>query len=563
MAHVEQSSAVLRVLRTSSEVARKGAARFRAIYFAGLGLILSLFTIGGTMSMGFSNIDDHERLGWVGPDGRVPTARLVDILLSTEVGYVATRCVGNAPCTRGRFRVVYYTFLIAETWLFGDSPTPYFAVRIGIFALFLAAVGWASGLALGYVAATALAIYVSSMKFWGGFWTYSLGAGEHVAILGFALVVIGAAQIVAHWYRRPSEKLNGPLGLMGLGTFIAMGSKENFFFLFGVFALCFAYGLRSRALSWPGFVLALAALSACIALVAGEVVAFRLADAWGGDMKGLSLWGRFSIFWKSWRIGFPIAIVLIGLSMLFAWRHRWVQSRVGATTRALTFGGAVAVICGLYSLWESFFYGGFGGGGAAARYAFPGLLIVPFGLGLMLFLIRVLADAAPSSRAVRPVFYVATCLLVLVWPGHAWTFPVRAQVASRVEQTARFAGDLARTADSVREHPDWPLLVDVAALPYDKEAVTTLNLWLRRARVRNTTVLRVRRINTGAPHGPFEEKLLREMEKWALDGAPGRYFPPDRINQGAIARGECYVIALRLPSETTCTPVALHPEQYW
>ena len=62
MARVEQSSAVLRVLRTSSEVARKDAARFRAIYFAGLALILSLFTIGGTISMGFSNIDDYEQL---------------------------------------------------------------------------------------------------------------------------------------------------------------------------------------------------------------------------------------------------------------------------------------------------------------------------------------------------------------------------------------------------------------------------------------------------------------------------------------------------------------------
>ena len=140
---------------------------------------------------------------------------------------------------------------------------------------------------------------------------------------------------------------------------------------------------------------------------------------------------------------------------------------------------------------------------------------------------------------------------------------MRAEVASRVEQTARFAADLARTADAVREHPDWPLLVDVAALPYDKEAVSTLDLWLRRARVRNATVLRVRRINTGAPHGPFEEKLLMSMEKWATDGAPGKYLPPDRIKQAAIARGECYVIVLRLPSETTCTPVALHPEQYW
>src|SRR6185503_13887573 len=221
MAHVEQSSAVLRVLRTSTAVARKGVVRSRAVYFAVLGLILSLFTIGSAMSMGFSNIDDHERLGWVGPDGRVPTARLADILLSTEVGYVATPCVGDAPCSRGRFRVVYYAFLIAETWVFGESPAPYFALRIGIFALFLAAVGWASGLALGYVGATALAIYVSSMKFWGGFWTYSLSAGEQVAILGFALVVLGAAQIVARGCRSSAEKLDGPLGLMGLGTFIA------------------------------------------------------------------------------------------------------------------------------------------------------------------------------------------------------------------------------------------------------------------------------------------------------------------------------------------------------
>jgi hypothetical protein len=137
MAHVEQSSAALRALRTSTEVARKDAARFRAIYFAGLGLILSLFTIGGTLSMGFSNIDDHEQLGWIGPDGRVPTARLADILLSTEVGYFATRCMGDAPCSRGRFRVVYYAFRIGEAWVFGDSPALYFALRIGIFALFL------------------------------------------------------------------------------------------------------------------------------------------------------------------------------------------------------------------------------------------------------------------------------------------------------------------------------------------------------------------------------------------------------------------------------------------
>ena len=136
-------------------------------------------------------------------------------------------------------------------------------------------------------------------------------------------------------------------------------------------------------------------------------------------------------------------------------------------------------------------------------------------------------------------------------------------IRDRVEQTARFAADLARTADVMREHPDWPLLVDVAARPYDKEAVSTLNVWLLRAGVHNATVLRVRRLNTGAPHDPFEEKLLRDMEKWATDGAPGKYFSPNRIDQGAIARGECYVIALRLPSETTCTPVALYSGRYW
>src|SRR4030095_814692 len=116
--------------------------------------------------------------------------------------------------------------------------------------------------------------------------------------------------------------------------------------------------------------------------------------------------------------------------------------------RALWCVVVVRVIGAVYSLWETFFYGSFGGGGAA-RYMFPGLLIVPFGLGLTLFLTRVLADAAPASRAIRPLLYVATCLLVLAWPGHAWTFPVRAEVASRVEQTARFAADLARTANAM------------------------------------------------------------------------------------------------------------------
>src|SRR5262245_46766466 len=99
MAHVEQSSAVLRVLRTSTEVARKGAVRFRVIYFAGLGSSSRCSTIGGTMSIGFSNIDDHEQMGWVGPDGRVPTARLADILLSAEVGYAGRQYIaaGRRP----------------------------------------------------------------------------------------------------------------------------------------------------------------------------------------------------------------------------------------------------------------------------------------------------------------------------------------------------------------------------------------------------------------------------------------------------------------------------------
>ena len=57
--------------------------------------------------------------------------------------------------------------------------------------------------------------------------------------------------------------------------------------------------LRSHALGRRGLVLALAALGACIGLAAGEVAAFRLADGWGGDMRGLSLWTRLSIFWKS------------------------------------------------------------------------------------------------------------------------------------------------------------------------------------------------------------------------------------------------------------------------
>lgn len=530
--------------------------RRNLIYSVLLGLLLALFTIGPLVKSGFSIIDDHERVGWLGSTDRLTLDRIVPVLSGTELGEIFKTC-SNSPCKIGRFRPIYYSEMVLETWLFGDWTAGCFALRVLFFAGLLAAIGWAAMSALGPIVGSGMMIFVASMRFWEGIWAWSLGTSEAVAVPGFALAVTGVVGLVRGWSSAPPRRLDGAFSRLAIGAAIAFGAKENFAFLWGLTMLILIAALWQRRLGWLGIIVGVGALVFGGLVFGGTLITLATAGRNGADVYGMTVADRLHHFWRRGPVIWPDLVVLAGLALVGVGRRH--EHGIG---KQLCMAGIVATICGCYAVWESFFYGGLPKDG---RYAFPSALIQPFALGLLFYAIprlNALGKGGPARflPASRPSVAIIGTLLFLVWPGHYWAFPIRAYVAKRVEQSIQLENDLSASAAIAAAHPDWPILVE-AGKPFDYEPAYTLNLWLVRAGIKNPRFLIVNPAIDPAEHD-FQGSLIARMQDWSVAGLDGKFSPRSKLDRLAVMDGMCFRLAIRVPTAGSCVALPFRPASY-
>src|SRR5262249_5115004 len=112
-----------------------------------VGFGLSTILIGPLAFTGFSILDDHHLIAWLGGEHYLRLENFWSALMSTEIGQFGSG---------GRFRPVLFIIMIFEAWLWGDNPTGYHVVQVIWFGIFLSAVAWASFRSIGFIAGSAV-----------------------------------------------------------------------------------------------------------------------------------------------------------------------------------------------------------------------------------------------------------------------------------------------------------------------------------------------------------------------------------------------------------------------
>src|SRR5215469_8266101 len=111
------------------------------------GLALSITLTGRMIFADYNLNEDHWIVLWLGESGHFPFSKIWHALLETEVGTLGSG---------GRFRPIYWLHLELETWLFGDRPELYYALRILYFGLLLGVICRIAARCIGLVPALVL-----------------------------------------------------------------------------------------------------------------------------------------------------------------------------------------------------------------------------------------------------------------------------------------------------------------------------------------------------------------------------------------------------------------------
>jgi len=306
----------------------------------------TFYLLSGNFRATFGPIDDHEPLSWLDGANRLPLAKFAHVFLDrTEIGDF-----GDTP----RFRPAYYFVRVGQATLFGDNSTLWYAFSFFIFTATVALLGvlawvWIS-LGIGrtrqslerfisVVVPVVGVIIFGSLRAWTGI-VARLGPSELLAMLGVAMILVASTFLVVRsspWWWLP----------VLLGTFLAVGSKENFLPIalipMGIGVFRFARG-RSATSVIPIVVSVI--IPVVVALGVSSSAGLNGTDVYGrtvGVARALDaltvLFGTYALFW------IPGVFILLG--SLFLWLL--VQPRPPRDVRAL-----IVLAVGTAFLWLLF-----------------------------------------------------------------------------------------------------------------------------------------------------------------------------------------------------------------
>ncbi len=393
------------------------------------GCALSLIQLSPQRHAWWGLMDDHEALDWSAP--RTPLA------LRDVPGIIATRTEAGQFGRSPRYRPVYYTLRVLESWAWDGDPARWYFARMVMFALVIAAAAFALWLFAGPWLAVGGTAFLMSGWYWRDVWSH-LGPAEQYAALGTALVAVGAAMV---WRTRA---IATGLWLAAAGTVFAAGCKENFAVLLVPLALA---GWHARAAHRRAALGALAVAGAGAgAVVVAVALGLRHASA---DIYGTSLAPTARLWWIH---GMPAAAIA-ALWTAYAVVVLAVKRREVTGDMALVLVVVTALI-GSQATYYAPAWPRFG-----SRYDFPGrladgLLLV----GVCVCVLRWLRSSgrARGARLMEP----ALALLLLVLAARHRGFPVRAAAAANAAATLALRDVLEAARDSIAARPGTAVVIE-------------------------------------------------------------------------------------------------------
>lgn len=510
-----------------------------------VGLSLAVLLAWRMIYADFCIIDDYVQVLWITPGSILHPSNFWSSLLQTEVGHLGSG---------GRFRPTYFAYLELETWLFGDRPDIFHAIRILYFGLFLGACGKAAAKSIGLIPSLIIVALIAGFAFWNNLWTWSLGPAEQIAVLGVSLVILAYSTIVSRLVKDEPIPF-WALPLAGVGTAIAAGSKENFAWLFAPLLFAAAVMLMRRRMSVLSAALTLPTMTIPILVVYALLSASRnVQDFYGADN---SVVHRLSVLLTQ-----PVLSGIAFGSLLFAVviviiAYRHAQKPRDAFNRGAAAFLAVVLFLALDILWEIFFYDGRVPSGI--RYDFP-IMLLPIAIGVSFAgFVRFAFEDLPLVKLAVTLLAIGVTAFEVFHSGHAYSLPQASAMAR--ERTQAFRRDWQRMRTLVDVHPNWPIVLE-PYLPWDGEPIDSFYKWEDFFSVKNP-ILVGDTIPAGNLHNSFERDYANTIKGWSLKGKPESRLRALPDPKALVAlNGQCFAIGFYRPPVSPCTPLPFHPERY-
>jgi hypothetical protein len=523
------------------------------ILSAVVGAALAIFMIGKLVFSGFSILDDHTIAEWIGPQRHVGLGDFWRMFDSTELAQY-----GSGQ----RYRPFMYLMIIFETLAWGSHPAGFHAVAIIWLAVFLWAVAWASFRSIGIIGGCCILFLVANGRYWGNIFTHSTMPSEQPAAMGLGLIIFGLGLLFSWFFDGARRRVDGAILLIGFGSLVCLGSKENFLPMAILDIVLVAWVVWARKIGRTTLVVScviiLLNMAICYGIVTPNIG--RTIDMYGVD-NGIGY--RLRMIHHSPL--FRNALLAMGsgaAAAVWAWRRMRVQDDRDA--RAFLVLGAVLIFAGLYLIWEIFFY--VGRLPAGQRYDFPALLINPILAGAALYAADYFSARMEWSRqrfsplALRICFALLILNIATAYFVRDRLFSVRQAIQLSNDHTRVMREDLLRGKALASQHPDWPIIV-APSQPMNYEAVVTFPIWMHFFEISNPASIWPN-IPPSQVSSRLDKMLVTTMQAQSLKGIIGLYVPTSATIERAKAEGRCFVVEFGT-RDTRCVPLPYRPNEYY
>jgi hypothetical protein len=452
-------------------------------------VFVSVINLGPQHDARFGIIDDHvlvrllgEQLNW----SDLPSRLVHD----TEVGQFGFS---------KRYRPVYVTLRLVETTAFGNNPSYYYALRLVLFIVLILTTWLIAATFLGIFLGGMLTAYVLSLPMWPDIWA-RLGPAEQYGALGTCFLIFGCSVWLSNW--KSKRRLDLAAALIGVGCFVAIGSKENFLIFTPIPAFALVSGIYYRRIGIP----AAFALTSSLAIAALVLADIGLAlhrdftDSYGNSPT-------FSLLKTSFvgKLGIVIALGCLVVSIIYARlisaRDRVVQINYLSLVARCAF--ATFSMSALF-LSQYVFYSG--QWSKASRFAFPGRLVEPAFYILLFYFACELSNIITfpwfNRKTIGGALFGLLMTLTLI---SGWKLP--SATADNAARTKLFEEAVSDTTEILAMWPGRPVVVE-SYNPWDLEPIVSILTYLKAHQILNPIFLQTHYFPSDDEKKNFDYKVL-------------------------------------------------------
>ncbi len=435
--------------------------------------LFGYYLVGANFQARLGMIDDHEIPLFLGSDGVINLHEIPSVIASTEVGRWGEY---------QRFRPAYYTLRVIEAALWRDNARLWYGSRYLMLVLSMYLIWLIASRFFPKIVSYFLVFYLMTQSFWSDLWT-RLGPSEIYTVPTLFMFVYGL--------------FTNQLWLIVIGYTVAIGSKENFLFLFPFLCLYAGYRIYQKKMLTKEIYIYVVLMAYTLWIIAGIYLATSRAgtDVYGVPVRyterliNIYKYKRYIVESRHLELPLLVFAVCFVNTTVAMWQLGIRKILANPVTPHFIFAMAIlGVIASQYLFYNNNFP-------TNMRYDFPVMILFPV---IQLIAIQIVIVLIPKkSKAIMiPIIYLCLMMGLGYMVVTRRYNRIRQAAVHNAQDTASFAAKLDNITPILIKNPQLPL-VFVSQHYLDYEPIVSVERYLNARGVENKFVLVYKSKNDG------------------------------------------------------------------